>query len=88
MLEPMFNAHVVIVEFTAQNGELVKAYAFQHEDGTFYQIGTFEPLSGDVKVLGHTDTVAAYDMENGVVTEFETFGLHENIVEPDDQWVV
>ena len=63
MLEPMFNAHVVIVEFTAQNGKLTRACAFQHEDGTFYQIGTYEPLPGDVEVLGPTDYQAAYDME-------------------------
>ena len=88
MLEPMFNAHAVIVEFSAPNGQLGKAYAFQHEDGTFYQIDTFEPLSGDVVVIGYTDTVAAYNMENGVVTEFGTFVLQENIVESDDEWVV
>lgn len=84
MFKPEYNAHIVIVELAGGG----KAYAFQHEDGTFYQIDTFEPLPGDAEVISYTDTVAAYNMVGNTVTEFSTFILQENIVSDDDEWVV
>ena len=84
MTKPEYNAHIVIVEL-ADGG---KAYAFRHDDGTFYELDSFEPLPGDAEVISYTDTVAAYNMVGNTVIGFSTFILQENIVEPDDEWVV
>lgn len=84
MFKPEYNSFIVIVELVDGS----KAYAFLHDDGTYYEFSTFEPLSGDLEVIGHTDTVIAYCMEGGTVTDSSTFILHENVVEPDDVWVV